>query len=132
MGAEAYDYTVPYEPGIQAALDKLRKQVFESGEFKGAELDPATPEEALEMTDADGTRSILDISRVSDTPDFYCAAPLNAEELEQYFGTDRPTKAKLQEADDFWEDLERGMARYIILYEGEQPVSIYFAGYSFD
>ena len=38
----------------------------------------------------------------------------------------------VREADDFWDDLERGMARYAILYEGDQPSGIYFAGYSFD
>jgi hypothetical protein len=64
MGAEPYDYWVSYEPDIQAALDKLRAQVFESGQFRGAEYAPATAEEALEMMDADGTGSILDISRV--------------------------------------------------------------------
>jgi len=25
-----------------------------------------------------------------------------------------------------------GMARYVILYEGDEPKEIYFAGYSFD
>jgi len=132
MGAEPYEYTVPYEPDIQAALDKLRRRVFESKEFNGAEFDPPTPEAAFELTEADGTRSILDISRVSDQPDFCCAAPLSSEELERYFDTQKPTKVMLQEADQFWENLERGMARYVILYEGDEPKEIYFAGYSFD
>jgi hypothetical protein len=132
MGAEAYQYTVPYEPDVQAALDKLRRRVFASKEFNGAEFDPPTPEAALEVTDADGTRSILDISRISDDPDFYCAAPFSDEELEDYFGTTKPTVDMVEEADDFWEDLERGMARYVILYEGDEPNAIYFAGYSFD
>jgi hypothetical protein len=132
MGAEPYEYTVPYEPDIQAALEKLRRRVFESKEFNGAEFDPPTPEAAFELTEADGTRSILDITRVSDQPDFCCAAPLSAEELEQYFDTQKPTKAMLREADEFWDDLERGMARYVILYEGDEPKEIYFAGYSFD
>jgi hypothetical protein len=30
VGAEPYEYTVPYEPDIQAALDKLRRRAFES------------------------------------------------------------------------------------------------------
>jgi hypothetical protein len=132
MGAEPYDYTVPYEPDIQTALDKLRRCVFESKEFNGAEFDPPTPEAALEMTEADGTRSILDIGRISDYPDFCCAAPLSPEDLERYFGTQRPTEAMVRESDAFWEDLERGMARYVILYEGDEPKEIYFAGYSFD
>ena len=132
MGAEPYEYTVPYEPDIQAALDKLRRRVFESKEFNGAELDPPTPEAAFELTEADGTRSILDINRVSDEPDFRCAAPFSPEELEQYFGTQRPTEVMVRDHDDFWEDLERGMARYVILFEGDEPKGIYFAGYSFD
>jgi hypothetical protein len=132
MGAEPYEYTVPYEPNIQSALDKLRRRVFESKEFHGAEFDPPTPEAAFEMTDADGTRSILDISRISDQPDYCCAAPLSSEELERYFGTHKPTRVMMRASDDFWEDLERGMARYVILYEGDEPKEIYFAGYSFD
>ncbi len=132
MGAEPYDYTVPYEPDIQAALAKLRQQVFASGAFNGAELNPSTPEEALEMTEADGTRSILDISRISETPEFFCAAPLTPDDLQRYFGTDKPTKAMITQSDEFWDDLDRGMARYVILYENEEPKQIYFAGYSFD
>ncbi len=51
MGAEPYSYAVPYEPDLQGALDKLRRQVFESKEFNGAEFDPPTPEAALEVTE---------------------------------------------------------------------------------
>ena len=132
MGAEPYDYTVSYDPDIQGALDKLRKRVFDSGDYNGAEFNPATPEAALEMTDADGTRSILDIQRICDTPDFSCAAPFTSGELKRYFGTDEPTKVMLDQSPDFWEDLDRGMARYVILYESGEPTQIYFAGYSFD
>ena len=132
MGAEPYDYTVSYDPDIQGALDKLRKRVFDSGDYNGAEFNPATPEAALEMTDADGTRSILDIQRISDAPDFNCAAPFTSDELKRYFGTDKPTKAMLDQSPEFWEDLGRGMARYVILYESDEPTQIYFAGYSFD
>jgi len=132
MGAVAYDYTVPYEDDIQAALDKLRCRVFESKQFNGAEFDPPTPEAALELTEADGTRSILDISRISDEPDFCCAAPLSDEELDEFFGTQRPTKVMMQESSEFWDSLERGMARYVFLYEVSEPKEIYFVGYSFD
>jgi hypothetical protein len=132
MGAELYDYTVPYEPDIQAALDKLRRRVFESKEFNGAEFDPATPEAALELTEADGTRSILDISRISDEPDYFCAAPLSSEEAVRYFGTEKPTQVMMRKSGEFLEDLERGKARYVILYEGGEPEAIYFVGYSFD
>jgi hypothetical protein len=132
VGAEPYDYTVPYEPDIQAALDKLRRRVFESKEFNGAEFDPPTPEAAFELAEADGTRSILDINRISEEPEFCCACPLSPDQLEQYFGTQKPTELIVRNSDAFWDDLERGMARYVILYEGDKPKGIYFAGYSFD
>ena len=93
MGAEPYEYFVPYQTNTQSALEKLRADVFESGEFNGAEFGPTTPEEALEITDADGTRSILDIAQIADEPDFCCAAPFSSEELREYFGTDKPTRA---------------------------------------
>jgi len=124
MGAEPYDYVVEYEEDIQAALDKLRRKVFESK--------PATPEAALEGASEDGTRSILDIMTVSETPDFCTAAPLSAEELDTCFGTSRPTLKMIKESDSFWEMIGRGMARYIIIYETDQPKSIFFGGYSFD
>ena len=132
MGAEPYDYTVPYETNIQNALEKLRGVVFESGEFNGAELGPTTPEEALEMAEEEGTGSILDIMQVSDEPDFGCAAPLSPAELQRYFGTEKPTQVDIKNSDDFWEDIERGHCRYVILYDGGKPNKIYFAGYSFD
>ena len=132
MGAEPYEYFVKYEDDVQAALDSLRADVFARGAFSGAEFGPATPEEALEMTDADGTASILDIQRITPQPDFFCAAPFTRDELIEYFGTEKPTRADLASGDAFWDDLERGQARYLVLDQGEAPAELYFAGYSFD
>lgn len=132
MGAEPYEYFVPYERNVQFALEKLRASVFESGEFNGAELGPATPEEALEMADADGTASILDIQRIADQPDYFCAAPLSPREMKQFFGTDKPTRDDVQQSDEFWDSIDRGHARYVVLYKNNQPTELYFAGYSFD
>ena len=132
MGADPYQYVVPYQEDIQAALDALRAKVFKSGDYRGSELNPGTPQEALEMTAEEGTASILDILKVSEQPDFCCAAPLTQEELEEYFGTPRPTVEAIEGNEEFWESLNRGMARYVIIYEGEVPTKIFFAGYSFD
>lgn len=132
MGAEPYDYVVPYDPNPQAALDRLRAEVFASGRYRGAEESPESPEEALEMMDADGTASILDIIRVTDEPDFCAAAPLSAGELETCFGTPRPTLAQIRASAVFWDGIDRGHARYVVVYEGDEPTSLYFAGYSFD
>ncbi len=132
MGAEPYDYFVAYEEDVQAALEKLRAEVFASGEYRGAEYGPASPEEALEMMDADGTGSILDIEQITSTPDFCCAAPFTSDELEEYFGTERPTREDLDIGDMFWDELERGQARYMTVYENDSPKELYFVGYSFD
>ena len=65
-------------------------------------------------------------------PDYSCASPYASDELIDYFGIDRPTEEMLSENDEFWFDIQRGMARYIILYNKDKPVKIFFAGYSFD
>ena len=131
MGADPYEYFVGYDEDVQSALDKLRADVFQSGDFHGSDFGAQTPEEALELTDAEGTASILDIQRVTAKPDFCCAAPFDDDELQEYFGTDTPTRDDI-ETGMFWDDLERGHARYVVVYEQDQPSELYFAGYSFD
>jgi hypothetical protein len=132
MGAEPYWYFVDYEEDIQSALDKLRMQVFESGAYNGSEFNPSSPEEALELAEEDGTGSILDIMDISAQPDFFCAAAWSEAELEALFGTTQPTAGMVEGNQDFWDSLDRGMARYTIIYEGNEPSQIFFAGYSFD
>ena len=88
--------------------------------------------ERFGSADADGTASILDICQISAEPDYGCAAPFSASELKQYFGTERPTRKEVGQAEDFWDELERGQARYAVVYANYQPSEIYFAGYSFD
>lgn len=132
MGAEPWGCFAGYDSNIQRALDKVREEEFAAGRYRFAEEQPSSIDEALEIADADGTASILDIMQVSDTPDFCCAAPYSSDELKNYFGTDRPTRADVESADDYWEDIERGHARYAVLYSNDKPSEIYFAGYSFD
>jgi hypothetical protein len=132
MGAEPWSCFTKFDSNIQRALDKLRDEVFESGNFRYAEEGPSSIDEALEIADADGTCSILDIMQISDTPDFCCAAPFTKSELTTYFGTEQPTRSDVESSEDFWEEMERGQARYAVLYANGQPSEIYFAGYSFD
>ena len=132
MGGEAYQYVVDYQFNVKAALAKLRQEVFASGEYNGAERKPTSPEEALEMSGADGTRSILDILRIGPKPDHFVAAPLTPAEYQRYFGTDKPALESIQQCDDLWDDIERGTARYVLTYEGDRPTKIVFLGYSFD
>ena len=113
-------------------LDQLRDQEFKAGRYRYAEENPSSIEEALEIADADGTASILDIAQVSEEPDYGCAAPFSPEELTTFFGSEQPTRADVEQAEDHWEDMERGQARYAVVYAGGKPSEIYFAGYSFD
>jgi hypothetical protein len=134
MGAEFYFYTTPYTGTPLEALKRLRSEVFAKGEFNGAELNPASPEEALELTTPDGTRSILDISIIADTPDFFTASPFTDEELEDYFGSMKPPTADLRKRCGAAADsIDRGTARYLVAYDAEgNPSQYVFMGYSFD
>lgn len=148
MGGHPWFYFVEYEPDVDAALRKLRQREFEAGRYNPAVDFPDFPltadspapgarhgsiEEAIEDADADGTRSILDMERVSDEADFNAVAPMPRETLLELFGTDRPTHELIDESDELFELMdERGQGVYVIVYEGERPSEIFFAGYSFD
>lgn len=131
MGAHPYQYVVDYDEDAQAALDRLRGDVFRRGAYRGAGRGASSPDEALAQSDESGTRSILDITRLSSRPALCAAAPVSEEERTRYFGTSLPTLAAVEESDAFWEELDRGKARYLpVLEEGTKR--LLFAGYSFD
>ena len=132
MGGEPYEYVVPYREDVQAALEELRAAVFERGEYHGAEARPKSIADAVRRSGDSGTRSILDIERVSRTPDYCRAAPLTPDEMQRYFGTESPTVQMVQDCDALWEDLERGMARYVVTGEAGGHRELVFIGYSFD
>jgi len=113
-------------------------------------------EEAMEDSGADGTQSILDMFHVSTVPysealasstqdgiELFCTTfPLSAEELNRLFKTDKPTHEMVETeivsyqneaaAEEFWDSIDRGTGRHIIIYNRDRPVEIFFAGYSFD
>jgi hypothetical protein len=147
VGGHPWFYFVEYEPDIEAALHKLRQREFDAGRYNPAvdfpdfPLTPDSPapgaqhdsiEEAQEDADADGTRSILDMERVSEEADYGAVAPLARETLLELFGTDRPTRAMIDESEELFDALERGQGVYVVVYEGGRPREILFAGYSFD
>lgn len=148
MGGHPWFYFVEYEPDVSAALQKLRRREFDAGRYNPAVDFPEFPvtadspapgaqhdsiEEALEDSDADGTRSILDMERIADEPDFNAVTRMPRETLLELFGTDRPTREMIDESDELFELMdERGQGIYIIVYDGERPSEIFFAGYSFD
>ena len=147
MGGHPWFYFVDYEPDINAALQKLREREFRAGRYNPAVDFPEFPvgpdapapgaqhasiEDAVEDADADGTRSILDMERVSDEPDFNAVAPLPDEDLLELFGTERPTREMVEGAEELYGLLDRGQGVYVVVYKDERPSEIFFAGYSFD
>ena len=160
MGAHPYWYFVEYQTDLETTLQTLRKREFRAGRYNPVmpfidflNLDSATPgskhssiEQALEASNAEGTRSILDISEVSNLTyiealeqstqggiDLYCTTfPLSNSELIDLFGTDKPNRQAIELAIDEYEDIDRGTARHIVIYKNDEPTEVFFIGYSFD
>jgi hypothetical protein len=155
-------YFAKYKTDVKTSLEALRQQEFIAGRYN-----PVLPfiefpitdnsyspgakhssiEEALEASDAEGTRSILDISEVSNIPyiealntstkggvDLYCTTfPLSKTELIDLFGTDRPNHQMIElTIDELCENIDRGTAKHIVICDRDRPVEIFFIGYSFD
>ncbi len=148
MGGHAYYYAVPYESDVNNALQALRTREFEAGRYNpvvpfldfqtdaSLTLSPgkqhASIQEALEASDADGTRSILDIERIGARPDFGVAVQLSSERLRELYGTDKPSREMVAMNMDFFEWIERGQGIYFVLFQNEKPSEIFFAGMSYD
>ena len=147
MGGEPYWYFVKYKPDLDCVLQELRDREFKAGRYNPATpflkfpIDPNRPgpgaqhdsiEEAMEDSDADGTRSILDIQSIADEPDFCVAMPLNKQRLEELYGTAEPTRQMIEDNMDFLEDVDRGHCVYILAHKDGKPDEVLFAGYSFD
>ena len=128
MGGEPWFYFVPYQADVNSALQALRQREFRAGRYNPVMPMPEFPVDA----DADGTRSILDMERVSDDPDYGSITAVSDEDLVDLFGTSRPTREMIESTDDLFEALERGQGVYIVAYRDDKPSEIFFAGYSFD
>ena len=104
----------------------------------------ASIDEAVEAGEESGTGSILDIGRIAKEPDFCAACPLSNDALVALFGTSEPSRNRVEEVlikerwpvaapvDEFWNSIDRGQARYIIVFANGKPTEIFFVGYSFD
>jgi hypothetical protein len=146
MGGHPWWYLVPYEKDVIQSLEALRQREFTAGRYNPAEPFPKFPvdlahapgckhasiDEAREDSDADGTRSILDVSRLSAKPDYDAVAPLDDAELMEFFGTTRPSADDVEDSDELFEQIERGQGVYVLIYEDDAPAQIFFAGYSYD
>lgn len=147
MGAHAYWYAVKYRPEVDVALAELREREYLAGRYNPVmpfidfPITPASPApgprhrtiaDAVAASDADGTRSILDIVAIADEPDFGVACPLPPEVLVSLYGTTEPSLMAVEANMDFLEDVERGQAVYIVCHTGGTPTEVLFAGYSYE
>lgn len=174
MGSHPYFYFTHYQSDVNSALQALRQQEFSAGRYDPAmnmhdssmwmflfnfppndqSISPGARhtsiEAALDAAEESGTGSILDIQKVSDSPEFLASWALSAEETLALFGTDQPTRQMVEDIiiaggeldhweetgydiwDEFWDTIGRGESRYILLYENDQPSEIFFIGYSVD
>jgi len=141
MGAELWMYFVPYQQDFQKALEELREQEFQAGRYYPVndenfqeyfDEQPESIEEAREMADADGTRSILDIDRVGDEADYGVVRRLTEGDLVAYFGVKEPTREMVETNDNLFEDIDRGQGVCFPVYKAGVVSELVFAGYSYD
>ena len=178
MGASGWNYTTPYDPDPEVALERLREEIFAAGDYlppggimKFPHLPPGAPlglqllfatlraiaavsmaihwiarggrqprsiDELLQMTGENGTHSILDITHISDIPEFCAATPLSKHRYLKFFGTTTPTRAQIEAANDvqgdrFDEGIRRWEAVYVVVHdESGSPIEYVFVGASGD
>jgi len=153
MGADPYWYFVPYEADLDAALQKLRLREFQAGRynpvtpFQTFPIDPSEPapgamhdsiEQVMEECDESGTRSILDIAQVALAPfdgsgmRYFTAFPLDPSDVQDLFGTSKPTREQVETNQRMWDRIDRGSAVYTVIFDKGEPHEIFFGGYSFD
>jgi hypothetical protein len=136
MGASGWEYYVPYQPDLQAALDELRRRVLDSGdywwavpyEFGRPACDypdrPRTEDElwAEEAVQESGTHSILDVRRVE---------PVTEAEAMERLGVAQLTRAHVGALQSLV--AERWSGRCAVLHDAAgEPSEIYFWGTSGD
>ena len=116
--------------------EKIKKQLSGDIKLPKPKKKPKTIEQALKHQAESGTHSILDISEISAEPKFGAVTPLPCAKLIEFFGTEPPTRAQIEDADSFdkLEEYvsERWQGIYIIAYRDGVPSEINFAGCSGD
>lgn len=146
MGGHPWIYFVPYDPDLGKALEALRAREFAAGRYNPAEPFPIFPvdlshapgakhptiEAACRAASASGTRSILDMTRVSAKPSLGAVTPLGDDDLMDIFSTLTPTSDEFEDDEALFEMLERGQGVSFVVYADGKPSEICFAGYSYD
>lgn len=134
MGSELWVTLVPFEEDFDAALQKARDKVFKDGSYGySGRKKPRTIAEAVERGGEEGTHSVLDMTGVAKRQTAGMVSPLSRPTLLKLFKTERPTEQ------DWWNKhfavrdlIDRGRGLLVVLYEGEVPAKIAFAGLAWD
>ncbi len=146
-----WDYFVPYQEDLSAALSDLQAKVLAEGDYYwagddewGSPAAPATLDALWEhpAVQASGTHSILDVDRIigpTEEDAFGTVRPLSAEEQLRYLGTTRPTlsdfmRAYEDEAENSLANVGQRWSGYCVVLHDERrdPSQIVFWGYSGD
>lgn len=148
MGASGWDYYVPYQPDLAAALRELRRQVLDSGDYwwavpgefgtSAAKFPnrPRTEAElwADEVVQESGTHSILDMERVLDDgeePDYCTVQPVTEAESLARIGVAKLTREHVEALQPLAE--RRSFGRCAVLHDAAgAPAELYFWGFSGD
>ncbi|MGN6556357.1 MAG: hypothetical protein ACTHLW_21810 [Verrucomicrobiota bacterium] len=125
-----------YAGAAEQFRDELMKDDVDLGE---TEKTPETIEELLEMRAESGTSSILDMTHVSEEPEFGAVCPMPVERVREIFGTDKPTRKMVESkvgypelADDDPVIMEGWQGCYFTVYRDGKPHEIFFVGSSGD
>jgi hypothetical protein len=140
----------PVDPGgpapgpAHASIDAARAAAGESGTRSILDMDRVSysarqgpsMEEHIEKAMQQAQGGVIDLDMMALFSAFSAArgvvTPVPDETLVDLYGTETPTRDAVESEPEFLEDVERGAGVYIVLYRGDSPREICFAGYSYD
>jgi hypothetical protein len=125
---------------LRAAFRQFAEKLKEMGNYKAGaarlKQKPKTIKALLKQRAESGTHSILDIACISAEPKFGAISPFPRAKLIEFFQSETPSHAEIEEAYDsetFEEFVsERWQGIYIIACRDGKPDEIFFAGCSGD
>jgi hypothetical protein len=138
MLARAEDPNTPeqFRAVCRKAAEELKKMVDYKGGAAPPKRKPKTIKALLKQRAESGTHSILDITCISAEPKFGAMSPFPRAKLSEFFQSETPSHAEIEEAydSDAFEEFvsERWQGIYIIAYHEGKPSEIFFAGCSGD
>lgn len=134
MGGEAWHYFSPYMKNVDEALQSIRQVEFKAGRYSFPGKKPSSLDALIENMPESGTRSILDMLKVSDNPEILAVSPFPLEELTEILGTGKPNhKVVATHLGDLVQAIgARGEGRFIVVYKENKPNELFFFGISID